>query len=1127
MRSMRLKLLLVWVVVLSLSAAPAALGDWNPGDPHKMHFPQLPDPQGWDVQLNNPHPYAINFLADDWRCTESGWIDDIHFWVSWRLDLNQGIDQVRITIYDNIPVGPQGHSTPGNNELSGPGEWSFEAEDGDFTVREYQTGRQGWYDPRTGEFVPNDHTKCYQVNIDNITTKLDRSVCQPVWQEQGKIYWLAIRIIQKGSDPGHPIGWKTSQDHFMDDAVVMRHEGPNRWWEELHDPITGESLDLAFVITGDAELDFGDAPDPAYPTKMMSSGAHHVIGGPWLGGRSDAPDPEPDGQPNADATGDDNDGNDDENGVNISTLYQGETNNLVTVTVSGGGGYLHGWIDLNGDGIWKSMSEKVYGPNWLNNGNHTITISIDKSATLGPTFARFRISTQQSLGPKGGAPDGEVEDYKVVIKQQDLGDCPSPYPTKYSSNGARHIIDPDVHLGKLIDGEPDGQPSAAADGDDTNKLDDEDGVTFTSPILPGSKADVRIEASVDGSLSAWLDFNADGDWGDSGEAIFSGQPLTAGTNNLQFNVPAGISWGSTYARFRFISASVTLLYPTGQGGVGEVEDYLVYIGPLKVDNLKWSQPPIELNPTARTPVYCGWDELSRVKLGMPFEFCPPLAADDYRCLGEMPVTSVHWWGSYEGWDGPEPPQVTPISWNISFLNNIPAGGTANFSQPERVLRYIQVPADRVHIGKIGQDQFPQKPSDTCFQYTLSLEPDEYFWQGDYLDQTQDDVFWLSIQAVYPQGADLSNSWGWKTRPMPWMDDAVRHKTVWGDPFPQCVWDPIKDPQWARGVDMAFELDTEPAWVKWQQPFTSLRHWPHYEDEQSIGTIPFGIGDPTITRLVADDWRCDTNTPVTAAVWWGSYIGYPYKPCESSLMLPMKPPGPAYFLLTIWSDVPANPGVPDSFSHPGQGLWQYKAYDYDEVLVGFDKHYRYTQPPFQAQGYEPVFRYSVRLPKDDWFHQEDVNDIYWFSVVAVHSGITPPQYRWGWTNHKHVFNDNAVAGVPATPGPPPYPFWTWEELYDQAGASCDMSFMLLTRPWPPCWGYATQCHGDTDNDGWVKASDFLALKNSWYKCYPDPAYDPCADFDRDGCVKASDFLILKSYWYLSPPADCPAGGTWPP
>ena len=80
---------------------------------------------------------------------------------------------------------------------------------------------------------------------------------------------------------------------------------------------------------------------------------------------------------------------------------------------------------------------------------------------------------------------------------------------------------------------------------------------------------------------------------------------------------------------------------------------------------------------------------------------------------------------------------------------------------------------------------------------------------------------------------------------------------------------------------------------------------------------------------------------------------------------------------------------------------------------------------------------------------------------------------------------------------------------------------------PCWDYATQCHGDSDNDGEVKGSDFLALKASWYKCHPDPDYDPCADFDRDGCVKGSDFLILKSNWLASVPADCPPGGTWPP
>jgi len=80
--------------------------------------------------------------------------------------------------------------------------------------------------------------------------------------------------------------------------------------------------------------------------------------------------------------------------------------------------------------------------------------------------------------------------------------------------------------------------------------------------------------------------------------------------------------------------------------------------------------------------------------------------------------------------------------------------------------------------------------------------------------------------------------------------------------------------------------------------------------------------------------------------------------------------------------------------------------------------------------------------------------------------------------------------------------------------------------PACWDQ-TQCYGDSDNDGQVKGSDFLALKASWYKCHPDPDYDPCADFDRDGCVKGSDFLILKSNWYQTVSDDCTPGGTWPP
>ncbi|MHC4619554.1 MAG: Calx-beta domain-containing protein [Planctomycetota bacterium] len=87
--------------------------------------------------------------------------------------------------------------------------------------------------------------------------------------------------------------------------------------------------------------------------------------------------------------------------------------------------------------------------------------------------------------------------------------------------------------------------------------------------------------------------------------------------------------------------------------------------------------------------------------------------------------------------------------------------------------------------------------------------------------------------------------------------------------------------------------------------------------------------------------------------------------------------------------------------------------------------------------------------------------------------------------------------------------------------------LVSTGMPPCWSNLTQCHGDVDGTGDVKGSDFLALKNSWYKVYPEAGYDPCADFDRNGDVKGSDFLILKGNWYQTVDANCPEGGVWPP
>ena len=60
-------------------------------------------------------------------------------------------------------------------------------------------------------------------------------------------------------------------------------------------------------------------------------------------------------------------------------------------------------------------------------------------------------------------------------------------------------------------------PVAATCGDGA----DEDGVVFSTPLVAGTTATIEVTASTAGFLNAWIDFNNDNDWDDSGEQIFT------------------------------------------------------------------------------------------------------------------------------------------------------------------------------------------------------------------------------------------------------------------------------------------------------------------------------------------------------------------------------------------------------------------------------------------------------------------------------------------------------------------------------------------------------------------------------------------------------------------------------
>jgi len=117
-----------------------------------------------------------------------------------------------------------------------------------------------------------------------------------------------------------------------------------------------------------------------------------------------------------------------------------------------------------------------------------------------------------------------------------------------------------------------------ADGDDTpsgiDTADDEDGVTFDTPIMANEVATITVNASTAGALNAWIDFNGNGTL-EAGEQIFTDEMLSAGNNVLTFTAPASVDDDNLYSRFRFTDSAGKVTSPNGVAISGEVEDYVL------------------------------------------------------------------------------------------------------------------------------------------------------------------------------------------------------------------------------------------------------------------------------------------------------------------------------------------------------------------------------------------------------------------------------------------------------------------------------------------------------------------------------------------------------------------------
>ncbi|MCA8995749.1 MAG: hypothetical protein KDA80_02160 [Planctomycetaceae bacterium] len=210
----------------------------------------------------------------------------------------------------------------------------------------------------------------------------------------------------------------------------------------------------------------------------------------------------------------------------------------------------------------------------LPSGVHTVTVTIDSLDEIAESNEINNVITRE-----------------FVVQNWDFGDAPTAeqtlfpnsYPTTFSNNGAYHTAVNGLSIGTDVDPDINGRPHISAQLDDSTGLtsNDEDGVRFLGALTPGGTSSFEIDiVNTVGPpqlrLDAWLDFNRDGNWSFS-ERIYGGA-VTTGTNTINFPVPIGASPGNSYARFRLSIGGG--LQPTGDGGIGEVEDHAVNILPL-------------------------------------------------------------------------------------------------------------------------------------------------------------------------------------------------------------------------------------------------------------------------------------------------------------------------------------------------------------------------------------------------------------------------------------------------------------------------------------------------------------------------------------------------------------------
>ncbi len=168
----------------------------------------------------------------------------------------------------------------------------------------------------------------------------------------------------------------------------------------------------SFLLESD-NADVTDAP-------VSYGNATHTISGIRLGASVDA---DSGLLNNATANGDDANNTDDESGVTLTPLLPTGETTIVPVSIQNGAGFLNVWFDWNADGDFADAGEQMITNQAVAVGAINLNIAVPVTAVIGPTFARFRVCTNNTAldncsTPRGTVQSGEVEDYQFTVSRK-------------------------------------------------------------------------------------------------------------------------------------------------------------------------------------------------------------------------------------------------------------------------------------------------------------------------------------------------------------------------------------------------------------------------------------------------------------------------------------------------------------------------------------------------------------------------------------------------------------------------------------------------------------------------------------------------------------------------------------